>query len=240
MSARLARRGFTCPKTVIEGAGGFNETVMRGSLDFDKLTDFSPPFYTMDTGFKPICAVGAVHGHLNATLELVRNNEIRYQDIERVRIIAGTRPIQHTGDPAKKYPTNKETADHSSYYLTAIAILDRTVGPEQYHHHKYTDPRVRQLIEKISLEIDPEMDRLPRSGCSEITTKDGKRYFSRVDYPKGDPKNPMTDQELKDKFASLASKFMSKQQIKTVIDTIFRLENVDFIGDLMEEMVFSK
>jgi len=173
-------------------------------------------------------------------VELVNRYDIKPEDVDRVRVIAGTRPIEHTGDPAKKYPTNKETADHSSYYLTAIAIVDRTVGPEQYQPWKYRDPTVLQLIDRVTLEIDPEMDKLPRSGMSEITTKDGKRYTLKVDYPKGDPNNSMSDQELEDKFKSMASKFMTTEQMEKVIGTIYRLESLDNIGSLMRELVFQE
>jgi 2-methylcitrate dehydratase len=238
LAALLAKRGFTGPTTVIEGSDGFNETVMRGSFDLEKIMDLDGPFYIMDTGFKALCAVGAVQGHLNATVELVNRHDVKPEDVDRVRIIAGTRPIEHTGDPAKKYPTNKETADHSSYYLTAIAIVDRTVGPEQYQPWKYKDPNVLQLIDRITLEIDPEMDKLPRSGMSEITTKDGKRYTSRIDYPKGDPKNSMSDRELEDKFKSMASKFMSVKQMQKVIETIYQLEGLDNVGNLMTHLIF--
>jgi len=204
----------------------------------ETFTGLGGPFFIMDTGFKALCAVGAVQGHLNATVDLVNRYDIKPEDVDRVRVIAGTRPIEHTGDPAKKYPTNKETADHSSYYLTAIAIVDRTVGPEQYQPWKFEDPRVLQLIDRITLEIDPEMDKRPRSGMTEITTRDGKQYTSRVDYPKGDPRNSMSDQELEDKFKSMASKFMSTEQMERVIGTIYQLERVDNIGDLMRQLVF--
>ena len=240
LAALLAKRGFTGPTTVIEGAEGFNETVMKGNFAVEKFTKADGSFYIMETGFKALCAVGAVQGHLNATVELVNRYDIKPEDVDRVRVIAGTRPIEHTGDPAKKYPANKETADHSSYYLTAIAIVDRTVGLEQYQPWKYKDPSVLQLIDRITLKIDPEMDKLPRSGMSEITTKDGKRYTLKVDYPKGDPKNSMSDQELEDKFKSMASKFMTPEQMERVIGTIYRLESLDNIGSLMRELVFQE
>ena len=114
------------------------------------------------------------------------------------------------------------------------------MGPEQYQPWKYRDPTVLQLIDRIILEIDPEMDKLPRSGMSEITTKDGKRYTLKVDYPKGDPNNSMSDQELEDKFKSMASKFMTTEQMEKVIGTIYRLESLDNIGSLMRELVFQE
>lgn len=238
-AALLAERGFTGPTTVIEGTDGFIETVMRGEFDIEKFTSPSDQFYIMNTEFKALCSVGAVQGHLQATLELVRTYDIKPEEVDHVTISAGTKTIEHTGDPAKKYPTNKETADHSSYYLTAIAIVDREVGPEQYQPWKYSDPMVLNLIDKVTLEIDREMDRLPRSGMTEIRTRDGKRYESRVNYPKGHLQNSMSDQELEDKFKSMASKFMANEQMEKVIQMIYQLESLEDVGDLMKQLIFN-
>jgi 2-methylcitrate dehydratase len=82
------------------------------------------------------------------------------------------------------------------------------------------------------------MDKLPRSGMSEITTKDGKRHAVRIDYPKGDPKNSMSDGELEEKFTSMASKFMSAEQMERATETIYQLETLDNIGDLMRQLIF--
>jgi 2-methylcitrate dehydratase len=239
-AAMLAKRGFTGPTTVIEGSDGFIQTVTKGNFDIERFTATDDAFYIMETGFKAVCAVGAVNGHLNATLALVNRHDIKPEDVAQVKITAGTRPIEHTGDPAKKYPTNKETADHSSYYLTAIALIDRTVGPDQYQPWKYKDPQVLQLIDRITLKIDPEMDKLPRSGMSEIVTKDGKHYRERFDYPKGDPKNPMSDVDLEQKFTSMASKFMNQEQIERVIQTVYRLDTLEDAGDLTKKLIFEK
>ncbi|MDI7259128.1 MAG: hypothetical protein QME90_04305 [Thermodesulfobacteriota bacterium] len=76
------------------------------------------------------------------------------------------------------------------------------------------------------------------AGISEITTKEGTIYRCRVDYPKGDPRNPMRDAELESKFRLLASEYMTEPQIREVIDTVNRLEELDDIGLLMKTMVF--
>ena len=114
------------------------------------------------------------------------------------------------------------------------------VGPEQYHQSKYNDPRVLELIDRVTLHIDPEMDKLPRSGMSEITTKGGKSYASRVDYPKGDPNNPMSDEDIEEKFRSLASKYMDDGQIGKVLEMIQGLEALDQVNVLMEKLVFTR
>jgi 2-methylcitrate dehydratase len=59
-----------------------------------------------------------------------------------------------------------------------------------------------------------------------------------VEYPRGDPLNPMTDQELENKFRDMAEKFMTKRQIKKAIATVYDMENLDDINELMRTVVF--
>jgi 2-methylcitrate dehydratase len=240
MATLLARRGFTGPRRVIEGNKGFVKSVMRGDFDIEKLTEPIGRFKILDTMYKYVAADATTHGHVTATLQMVKEHKIKPQDVVEVRIKAGTRCIEHTGDPVKRYPTNKESADHSSYYLTAIAILDRRVGPDQYTPKKLNDPKVREMIDKVKLKADPSLDRFGRAGISEIRTKQGAVYRQRVEYPKGDPRNPMTDQEIEEKFRSMAEKVMTESQIEKVISTVFQLEKLETVNNLMRAMVFKK
>ena len=140
----------------------------------------------------------------------------------------------------KKFPKNKETADHSSYYLTAIAIVDRQIGPNQFTPEKYHDPRVIELIGKVTLTGDPTLDKARPAGISEIVTKDGKTFRLRVDYPRGHARNPMTDQEVIAKFKDMASVSMTEEQMKRLIETVFAIDQLDDIGTLLKLMVFEK
>jgi 2-methylcitrate dehydratase len=237
LAALLAQQGFTGPHNVLEGEDGFIQTVMGGDFDVSKLIDASAPLSIQNTEFKAWSACGTIQGHLNATLNLVKEHNIKPEDIARVKIQAGTRSIQHTGDPSKRYPKNKETADHSAYYVTAIAIIERTLGPQQYSSEKFADPTVRQLSDKISLEIDTDLDRFCRAGVTEITTTQGKRYRCRIEYPKGHPRNPMTDEELRDKFRLLTHELIGEGKVQNVIDSVTDLERVGDIGQFMQLLV---
>jgi 2-methylcitrate dehydratase len=238
MAALMAKRGFTGPTRVIEGNRGFVQTVMSGDFNAEKLTEPTEKFKILDTTYKAVAADGTTHGHVTATLQLVKMHDIKPKDIAGVKIIAPSRCVEHTGDPVKRYPTNKESADHSSYYLTAIAVIDRKVGPDQYLPEKLGDPMVREIIDKVTMEADPSLDHVGRGGITEIRTKQGGIYRQRVEYPIGDPLNPMTDQELEDKFRDMAEKFMTKRQIKKVITTVYDMENLDDIHKLMRTVIF--
>lgn len=237
MAALLAEKGFTGPKRVIEGQRGVVESVLQGEFDFEKATDFKG-FKIMETAFKPFTADVTTHGHLSATLHLVKEHNIKPGDVSQIRVWATTRDVEHTGQAAKRYPKNKETADHSSYYLTAIAIVDRQVGPDQFAPQKFEDPQVRALIDKMTFEADPELDQFVAAGISEITTKQGTKYRCQVNYPKGNPRNPMADDELQEKFCSMACKFMDEVQIEEAIKAVHGLEQLGGVGDLMKLLTF--
>ena len=238
LAAMLAQKGFTGPASIIEGHDGFVEVIMGGDYDVERLLGFKGKFAIRETCIKSIIADFSSHGHLTATLTLAREHDIKPEDVIEVRITTSKRCAEHTGDPVKKYPKNKETADHSSYYLTAIAIIDREIGPDQFTPEKYNDPKVRELIDKVVLQGDPKLDKFRPAGISEIITKQGKKYSLRVDHPRGHARNPMTDEEVVDKFKSMASKCMSEDHVDQVIDTVFTLDKLDDIGKLNRLMAF--
>ena len=238
MAAMLAGKGFTGPAGMIEGHDGFVHSIMDAEYDVNRLLDFQGKFAIRETCIKSVIADFSSHGHLTATLTLAREHDIKPEDVAEIRITTSKRCAEHTGDLVKKYPKNKETADHSSYYLTAIAILDRQIGPGQFTHEKYNDPRVRQLIDKVILQGDPNLDKARPAGISEILTKSGDTYRLRVDRPRGHARNPMTDQEVIDKFRDMASVYMSSENMSRLIETVFAMDELEDIGKLLRLMVF--
>lgn len=238
LSAMLARKGFTGPTSIIEGHDGFAAAIMQGDYDLARVVPSKGKFAIRETCIKSIIADFSSHGHLSATLALVRQHDIKAEDVAEIRITTSKRCAEHTGDPVKKYPKNKETADHSSYYLTAIAVIDRQIGPDQFTSEKYRDPRVLALIDKIVLRGDPALDKARPAGISEILTKQGQLYRCRVDYPRGHARNPMTDEEIADKFKGMALKRMKESQIEQLVETVFSLEKIEDLRVLSRLMVF--
>ncbi|MFH1123242.1 MAG: MmgE/PrpD family protein [Pseudomonadota bacterium] len=240
MAAMLAGKGFTGPAGMIEGHDGFVHSIMDAEYDVNRLLDFQGKFAIRETCIKSVIGDFSSHGHLTATLTLAREHGIKPEDVAEIRITTSKRCAEHTGDLVKKYPKNKETADHSSYYLTAIAILDRQIGPGQFTPEKYKDPRVLELIDKMFLKGDPSLDKARPAGISEIITKKGETYRLRVDYPRGHARNPMTDHEVIDKFRDMASVHMGDEEVSRLVEAVFSLDKLDDIGDLIKLMVFKE
>ncbi len=239
IGALLAQKGFKGPLNVFEGHHGINEVVAGGEMDLlEKLRQPRKDWTILNTWVKNFAAAGMVQGLIEATLSLVKEHDIKAEDVAAVRIKTTSVDYRrHCNPETRRYHKTKYTADHSSYYTTAIAILDRAVGPEQYSDEKLRDPRVRELIDKIVLEPEPELDKFQSPGIAEITTKKGKKYKCQVLRPKGHPMNPMSDGDVEEKFRSLAGKFLGEKQMSEVVTAIYNLESLDDIGNLMKLLV---
>lgn len=234
----LARRGMTGPERILEGNKGFGHVVLGGADRMVTRPARTEPFI-MQTVIKSICAEATTHGHLTATRALVAEHRLAPDDIEKITIFTSKRSAFHTGDPVKKYPRNKETADHSAYFLTAITVLEGSITPRSYSPENYADPRVRALIDKVSLAHAPEFDfRVPGAEV-EIRTRQGTTHRRRVDPEeiKGSPSNAMLDADVREKFALCADGLMTPAMIDRVIETCERIEELDKFAELMPLLV---
>ena len=111
LAAMLAGKGFTGPAGVIEGHDGF-VPLHHGPAEYEveRLLDFTEKYAIRETCIKSIIADFSSHGHLTATLTLARQHDIKPEQVEEIRITTCKRCAEHTGDPVKKYPKNKETS----------------------------------------------------------------------------------------------------------------------------------
>jgi 2-methylcitrate dehydratase len=142
--------------------------------------------------------------------------------------------------PPSYKPESRETADHSLPYCLAIGLIEGDVGPDQFQKEQWKDPKVLELMSKIKISVDTELDKLyppARPACLEIRSKKGPSFRARVDYPKGDPQNPMTDEEVQAKFRKLANRLMGKCQIDRIIEVVNRIEKIDDIGEITKLLV---
>lgn len=238
LAAYLAQDGFEGPVDVFEGHTGIAQTVAGGKMDLDKLRQPRKEWSILNTWIKNFSTEGRMHGHIEATLNLVNAHDIRPEDVAEVRIRTTEHCYRRMGNPTtRRHPQNKYTADHSSYYCTAVAILDREVGPDQFSDEKLRDPRVHELSDKVFVEKDPALEDHISPGVVEITTASGQTYRDEVLRPKGHPMNPLTDADLERKFRSLARKYMREEQMGAIVRTVLALDELDDAAQLLDLLV---
>jgi len=235
LGALLAGNGFTGPLDVFEGSHGLAEVVAGGEMDLETLRRPRKDWTILNTWIKSLAADGNILGHLEATLNIINEHDIKPENVAKVTL--RTRPRTYQRVAMHRYPKTKDTADHSCYYTTAIAIFDRGVGPDQLSDEKLNDPRVRKLADKVVVQPDPKLDESGAPDITEITTTNDEKYVREVVHPKGHPMNPMSDADVEKKFSSMAEKFMHEKHVRRIIDAVYDLEKLDDVGDLVKLLV---
>jgi 2-methylcitrate dehydratase len=101
---------------------------------------------------------------------------------------------------------------------------------------KIMDPNIRAQLNKVEVIADPEIEKvfpaLQRADV-QIETTDGRTFSTRLDYPKGDPRNPLTDEEIEAKFDALAAPVMTDAAAARLKEAVWNLEQQDSVTELM-------
>jgi 2-methylcitrate dehydratase len=101
------------------------------------------------------------------------------------------------------------------------------------------DPVIRAQLKKVGVVADPEIEKVfpaLQRVIVNITTTDGRTFSKQLDYPKGDPRNPLSDAEIEEKFRALAEGVLSAKAQDKLIDAIWNLEKCASVAKLMALM----
>jgi 2-methylcitrate dehydratase len=239
LGALFAKHGFRGPLNVFEGHHGLNEVVTGGAMKLDELRRPLSGWTIPNTWIKSVAVSGYMQGFIEGTIGLVTDHDIRPEDVAKIVIKTSSRAKRLFGNPDSRMdPKTSYTADHSAYYCTAVAIADRAAGPAQFEASRLTDPKVRRLMDLVSVEADDSLAPYHAGGIAEITTAAGQTYTRKVLEPKGHPRNPMSDSEIESKFRSLTDPFLQDGQMESIYQAVWHLEDLSEISELTRHLVF--
>ena len=239
-AALLARGGFTGAKSALDGKVGYLKLVAQ-NFDISGLDNFARPWGILETSFgrginlkaHPVCASGV--GSIEGMQSLVESHGITPADIDRID--CGVRPaalniLMHHD------PKSGLEAKFSVEYWMAAVLLDGRVGLTQLKDDFVNRPEVRAITGKVRVYGDPDITLEEARVKIDVKLKDGRQLSAEYFPPKGAPDNPMTEQELIDKFHDCAAwGGLPKQKAESAIDLLLRLDELDDIGPLMAATV---
>jgi 2-methylcitrate dehydratase len=238
LSAMMAKKGFTSPRRILEGEKSFSSSLLHGEGNLKRLLgDQDVPWIMLDR-LKPYPACGAALGIVDAAVDIANEMGPVSDEISKVSVRAGRRTVDHVGDPAKRFPRNKETADHSAPFLIALALSEGRVEPDQFTNEKYSDRKILKLIDTVELEYSTELDKPELYPAAKVEVKkvDGSRCQRTSIYHKGHPMNPMSNEEVEKKFLTMAIGLLSEDEAKEVCKMILSLDRIGDISELAELM----
>jgi 2-methylcitrate dehydratase PrpD len=207
MAALLAQKGFQGPRKILETEdGGFLAAMSDANRPHEIERDLGKVWRAEEICFKPYSCCGSNHSSIDAALDLMAEHHFTASDVRAVTIGVSRVVERQTGFPYRA--STVLNAQMSIRYIVAVALLDRAALIEQFTSQRIAEPALNELISRIEVEVDPEMDAVypeKYAGIVTIDLRDGRCVRKRVDYSKGMPENRMTTAELNVKFRSLAA-----------------------------------
>jgi 2-methylcitrate dehydratase PrpD len=238
-AALLAQKGITGALHFLEGLYGMFNLYWGGAFDRSELLkDLGKRYEVTDLSFKPYPSCRHSHGAIEATLKIVRAHTIKPEEVEKVLVHTAklkffdnvSRPFAIRGNP-------QVSAQFSIPYTVAAAILRRDVFLDVFEEPVIRSPEFERMASRVEVIADHEI--VPGSlgpVTVEIFKSDGKCLTARVDDFKGHPQNPVTREEIVDKFrkcAAFSFRRFEENEVNRMIDAILRLDELDSVEELM-------
>ncbi len=238
VAADLARRGFTAAPNILEAKRGFFNATARG-FDASKISGrLGNPYFFKSPGvsIKPYPSGSLSHPAQDVILDLVRKHGLTADQIERIEV--GT----NSDIPNALIHNSPVTALQGQFsipFCMAIAVLEGRAGIRQFVDRKVRDPRTVDLMKRVTLYVDDEMERLGfdrARAIVKVTLKDGRVLRERSDAARGMPEKPLGKAGLEEKFFDCASLVMRKPQARRAADLIWTLDKIANIRTLIKEL----
>jgi 2-methylcitrate dehydratase len=233
-AAILAAAGLTGPDDAIEGKAGLQHAV--GKFEWAPFGGRGGPFRVCETHLKFFPAVVHSQSPIAAALEL--HAKVKPEAIEAIVVDSYWVANRYTNRASPLWqPGTRETADHSLPYIIAAALIDGTINEASFDEDRLRDPRIADLMKRMTLREKPEFTRLhpTKWPCViEVTTRDGRKLSAAVEYFKGHARNPLSDHEVEHKFRELTDGRLEAGQTDRILETVWKLDTLSDIGQLID------
>ena len=235
VAADLAALGWTAADNILEAPLGFFQAA-GGGFDPDAIVGrFGKPWTLVYPGvsIKPHPSGSLSHPAMGEMLRLIHEHDIKAADVENVDVGANhamlTSLLHHR-------PTTGLQGKFSMEFCISILLLDRKAGLVEFQDAVVRRPDVQEMVKRINFHIDPEAE---NAGLDKMTSllqihmKDGRVFSGRGEFAKGSPSNPMSYDEVADKFRGCAE-FAKWPAAKTesVIASVKSLETLSDVSKI--------
>ncbi|MDP2954684.1 MAG: MmgE/PrpD family protein, partial [Chloroflexota bacterium] len=243
-AATLASRGFPGSRGIFQGERGYFPLYRGREGDLETLTQDLGKRFEITHCPKPYPSCRFTQAPIDATFALLKEYKLRPEDIHEVRVYLSGRAIHIGGgvDGAllsrKRRPLGVVDAQFSAPYTVATAIVKGRVAIADFAPSALSDPVVLAMAERVVPVLDRKLDDVPdiiTPAVVEIKTRDGRSLERRVDHAKGSPQNPMTPEELREKFwgcVAEAARPLARARVEKAASLLEHLETVRDVREI--------
>ncbi len=221
-SALMALGGFTGADSIIEGERGF-AAAFAGAFDRDVFLEDLGTGIPVEIEYKPYSCARPIHNAIDTMLELRERDHLTASEVKTVTVYRHPDWAKYHGI---SHPRTFHEAQMSLPYSMGVALVHGKALPEVYSNVGKGDDDAMRISEMVK--ILPEPSLLRGVSCRAVVeTTDGRELVSTVDYPRGSLQRPLNDEELTNKFRSLAGSVLETEQVDQLAKTIWNLESLD-------------
>jgi 2-methylcitrate dehydratase PrpD len=237
-AALLAQAGHTAAINILEARRGFFNA-MAGGFDESKITGrLGKPYFIEQPGIsiKPYPSGSLSHPAQDLILDLAKAHDLRADDIATIEV--GT----NSNVPnALIYPMPKTALEgkFSIPFCMAIGILERKAGIPQFVDKKVRERKVIDLMKRVALYVDDEMESLGYDQVRSkirVKLKNGTIIEGRADVARGHPQKPLSWAELGEKFRDCAALALPRENAEAVIRLVDRLADLRSLAPLLRAL----
>ncbi|MBI4334014.1 MAG: MmgE/PrpD family protein [Chloroflexi bacterium] len=177
---------------------------------------------------------------IEALAEILQKHHIQGDDIDRMTLKLPTSVAPVVGSSVYPSVDASGSTNRSARYIMAFTAYKGESGIAFSLDYKseanLTDPRHVDLFNRTDVVPEPELDKLfPGTwpGIVVLTTKDGREFTHFHNGAlKGSPENPLTAQDMEDKFSKVIAPVLPKHRADRMLEMLHRLEELDDVSDL--------
>jgi 2-methylcitrate dehydratase PrpD len=235
-AALLAREGFVGPATIVEGKDGFLKAYSLKPDPGTVTSGLGSDFQILHTAVKPHACCRYTQAPIDAVLAVTKEHNIQPHQVEKVTIGMLEVGVPVICEPAarKRHPLSVVDAQFSLPFGVAVALVERRAGLEEFSPAMLQDPLIRELMAKVEYARDPELEKnYPKEwpAWSRVSLKGGREASAHVRFPKGDPENPLSWEELVEKYRALAGAVWEHERVDHVQNAVRQLQHEKNLRD---------
>jgi len=235
----LAANGLTGPLQAMEGSRGLSATVFSNCRIPEILVPSDGTYRIMDSHIKAYPCIGTAQSLVAAALQVRPAVEKDLDKIEAIEVIMADLPIinAQVADSTRRHPTSREAADHSFYFLPAVALLDGELTTCQFEDCRWEDRRVNALMDRITIRIHKDLNQRAPGGFPagiRVVMKSGDEHLAEVPYPPGHALNRLGQQGIVGKFARYNGLKHPKIDWNALVREVDAFERAPNLDDILQ------
>jgi len=229
IAAELAQRGMTAPPTAIEGKFGYLHAYSGSAKPELLVTGAGQNLAIVQTALKYYPCNYYIQAVNDAVLELARRDDLRPDEISRIVVytVQAAMPLVCEPIEQKRNPQVMIDAQFSVPFNVALGLITKRVSFVDFTPQNFGAPEIHRLMQLTTCDVDPALDaQYPAAWPArvEITLANGRILSASAQYAKGDPRNPLSEDEVITKHRSIVAGVVDDRTDDAILEFILNVE----------------